>query len=211
MTKFIKIISIFRPRSMLRIFRAVFSKLYVLSKNTQYGRTIELEKLIYQYGFKTVVEVGVYDAKNIFYLAKKFPKTQFYGVDLWKYFPTERLRKLPIDSHEGWEELHKDILLEASKIPNVTLLRGYSNIESLKFEDKSLDLVFIDANHDYEYVKNDILAWLPKIKDSGLISGHDFSLQYVGVIKAVTEIFGFDNFDVLSDSVWVTQPKNKIE
>ena len=39
----------------------------------------------------------------------------------------------------------------------------------------SLDLVFVDAAHDYANVKADVLAYWPKLKPEGVISGHDFS------------------------------------
>jgi predicted O-methyltransferase YrrM len=56
-----------------------------------------------------------------------------------------------------------------------------------KYEDNSLDLVCIDASHDYEDVKNDILAWLPKVKVGGILAGDDF--LHSGVYQAVKEIF----------------------
>lgn len=39
--------------------------------------------------------------------------------------------------------------------------------------DRSLDLVFIDGDHSYGAVQQDILAWMPKIKSGGIICGHD--------------------------------------
>jgi predicted O-methyltransferase YrrM len=59
------------------------------------------------------------------------------------------------------------------------------------YEDKSLDFVFIDANHDFEFVKQDIESWLPKIKPGGYIGGHDYSESdgHKGVVKAVDEAF----------------------
>ena len=56
------------------------------------------------------------------------------------------------------------------------------------FPDNSLDFVFIDAAHDYESVKQDIKAWLPKVKKGGVIAGDDFS-TWPDVAKAVNEIF----------------------
>lgn len=59
--------------------------------------------------------------------------------------------------------------------------------------DHSLDFVFIDADHSYEACRADILAWLPKIKYNGFISGHDYdnpAYPLWGVKRAVMEIFG---------------------
>ena len=41
------------------------------------------------------------------------------------------------------------------------------------FREKSLDLVFIDGDHSYQSVKNDIEAWRDKIKPGGVLCGHD--------------------------------------
>jgi predicted O-methyltransferase YrrM len=66
---------------------------------------------------------------------------------------------------------------------------------SKQYEDESLDFVFIDASHEYEFVKADILTWLPKVKKGGWIGGHDFTPNDPptnGVDTAVKEIFGDD-------------------
>lgn len=48
-----------------------------------------------------------------------------------------------------------------------------------------IDMLFIDADHSYQAVKQDIEDWLPKIKENGIIAGHDFFRE--GVQKAVME------------------------
>jgi hypothetical protein len=61
------------------------------------------------------------------------------------------------------------------------------------FPDESLSLVFLDAGHDYESVKADILAWLPKVKPGGWIGGDDYGRDdgpnvWPGVKRAVDEV-----------------------
>ena len=77
------------------------------------------------------------------------------------------------------------------------------------YEDKSLDFVFIDAGHDYTSVKKDIDAWLPKVKDGGIISGHDFMNEYPGIIQAVMETF--DYWEVWRGKRWGIPSRKIIE
>jgi hypothetical protein len=42
------------------------------------------------------------------------------------------------------------------------------------FKDESLDFAFIDGNHSFEYVINDIAEWSKKVRVGGIISGHDY-------------------------------------
>ena len=57
-----------------------------------------------------------------------------------------------------------------------------------QFQNGSLDFIMIDASHDYDNVKKDIQAWLPKVKEGGLFAGDDY--DWPGVSKAVSELIG---------------------
>jgi len=83
------------------------------------------------------------------------------------------------------EDISKIFLKNVGHHKNLKLLKMDSSEAVKRFEDKSVDMVFIDGGHTYEEVKADIKAWLPKAKN--LICGHD----YDGDIKrAVNEVFG---------------------
>ena len=43
--------------------------------------------------------------------------------------------------------------------------------------DKSFDLIFIDADHRYGQVRRDIEYWWPKVKQGGILCGHDCELR----------------------------------
>lgn len=58
--------------------------------------------------------------------------------------------------------------------------------------DASLDMVFLDADHSYEGVRDDLAAWVAKIKPGGWIGGHDYgnrepAYDFSGVKRAVDE------------------------
>jgi glycosyltransferase involved in cell wall biosynthesis len=62
--------------------------------------------------------------------------------------------------------------------------------------DGSLDLCFIDADHSYEGVVNDLARWVPKVKPGGIIGGHDYNgTSWPGVRRAVDERFRDIHFD----------------
>ena len=79
-----------------------------------------------------------------------------------------------------------------------------SSLDSVNlYENRSLDFVFIDASHEYDDVKKDILAWYPKIKKGGIISGHDFT-TFEGVRQAVDELIINKGMNyVLKNSYWI--------
>lgn len=63
-------------------------------------------------------------------------------------------------------------------------------MDSLKaakmFEDKSFDIVYLDAEHDADSLKADIDAWLPKTRY--ILAGHDYG-HFPGVTETVKEKF----------------------
>tara|TARA_R110002153_G_C13126303_1_gene479392 strand:+ start:89 stop:742 length:654 start_codon:yes stop_codon:yes gene_type:complete len=76
------------------------------------------------------------------------------------------------------------------------------------YDDKSLDFVFIDAGHDFDNVKADIEAWLPKVKNGGYIAGHDYSWD-TEVQRAVHSVF--PTIDYESEGCWVVEINNKVD
>lgn len=41
------------------------------------------------------------------------------------------------------------------------------------FDDNSLDFVYIDGNHEYKHILNDLNWWYPKLHKGGFLFGHD--------------------------------------
>jgi len=62
--------------------------------------------------------------------------------------------------------------------------RVTSKVASIQFNE-TLDLVFIDGDHSYVAVREDIQAWRPFLRPGGILAGHDYHLD--SVITAVHE------------------------
>jgi predicted O-methyltransferase YrrM len=71
----------------------------------------------------------------------------------------------------------------------------------------TFDMIFIDAMHDYENVKADILAWRPLLVAGGLLCGHDYGRESVvgggqyDVTRVVNELFPLHLVGV-TGSIW---------
>lgn len=105
----------------------------------------------------------------------------------------------------NYDELYEEVKNKFKNYGNAKIIRMTSEEASIHFDDGELDWVFIDGNHSYEFAKQDIELWTPKIRVGGWITGHDYAddiWDKVGVKKAVDEIF--ENFEV-EDTVWYTR------
>jgi hypothetical protein len=63
---------------------------------------------------------------------------------------------------------------------NIEKIKLSSEEASKMFENESLDFVYIDGDHSIKGIETDLNCWYPKIKSSGIISGHDYTMFDVG-------------------------------
>ena len=133
------------------------------------------------------VEIGVW----------KGGSTAYMGVEI--YNSGKKIEYDAIDTFEGSKEhgvvngLYEEALNNLKPIIDlkiVNVIKSHSLEAVDKYEDESLDFCFVDGSHEYEDVKKDILAYLPKVKKGGILAGHDYDKIWDGVIRAVDEILG---------------------
>lgn len=90
----------------------------------------------------------------------------------------------------------------ARKYDNIIKIKANTNDAYKQFEDHMFDLVYTDASHSYNDVRNDIINYFPKIKHGGIMAGHDVLVPEKNeVMAAVESIFG-KNYRRYSDSSW---------
>jgi predicted O-methyltransferase YrrM len=114
---------------------------------------------------------------------------------------TANYDKKDINSDASRLSIARDIFrLRFFDDPTVSQINASSAEASIQILDKSVDFIYIDAGHNYEAVKQDILLWRPKLKSAAIMAGDDY--EWPGLKRAVEEIF--PKHDVIAGR-WVTQ------
>ena len=132
---------------------------------------------ITQFNWKIGVEIGDNEGETVFEIAKSNPKLKIYGITC---------------------EPKRKMLKESLKYSNLETIVDTSNTTSNRFKKESIDFVFIEGEHRYESVKNNIKYWEPKVKENGLIMGHNYN--WGNVARAVGEYF--TEVWIMPDNVW---------
>jgi predicted O-methyltransferase YrrM len=137
---------------------------------------------------KTMIEIGSYAGESTEIFAK-YCKT-IYAIDVWlegmELTPGAAQTETLLMS-KGIEDIFD---LRIQSIPNIIKMKAFDNEVVDKFEDGLFDFIYIDALHTEEEVDRQIKSWLPKVKISGIIGGHDFCDYYAGVKRAVLKNVG---------------------
>ena len=167
----------------------------------------DLPQFFVDMGYKAGVEVGVYKGEY----TKKFLDAglKMYGVDPWA--PYEEFDRMRDDRRTRLKFLYehtKRYLSEYIKTGQCELIKKPSMEAVKQFPDNSLDFVYIDGNHMFKYVAEDMCEWYKKVKKGGVLSGHDYTnteqlgprwkvIQVKFVVDAFTEAYHIPNWYVL--------------
>jgi len=140
-----------------------------------------------------VVEIGSWKGRSTAFLAIEIINSgkniKFDCVDTWQGSPVHQPGGPFADTFVANGSLYEHFLENMKPVENhYTPFRMTSVEAAALYKDKSLDFVFIDADHEYEPVREDILAWLPKVKPGGMIAGDDYVGDWPGVIRATNEL-----------------------
>lgn len=150
------------------------------------------------------VEVGAWKGASTAAMAVEIinsgKQIKFDVVDTWLGDGTDaHTTDLAVIENRLYEEFLKNM---ESVIDYINPIRMNSIEAANLYADNSLDFVSIDAAHDYDNVKADILAWLPKVKPGGMLAGDDY--PYPGVTKATNELL--TGFEHSTAAWWWTKP-----
>lgn len=167
-----------------------------------------LSNIINKKGLRVGAEIGVAYAGHTEYILEHTNVENIYAIDpyrhIWGY-------KDPMNfGFYKFNILFKSAKKRLSKFGNrATFIRKKSK-DAVGDILESLDFVYIDADHSYTGVSEDISLWFNKVEDGGIIAGHDYGHpNFPGVEKAVHEFFDRFNWQINFDKsgVWWVEKK----
>ena len=153
----------------------------------------------------TMIEIGSYMGESTMMFASTGLFSTIYSID-------------PLDGYEEFNEMHDyswefirgEFTKNTKYFDSIVYLQdfGYKVVD--KFENDSIDFIYIDGSHSEENVRRDLELYLPKLKKNGIIAGHDYlELVWPDLVNVVTDIVGKPDI-VFSDTSWIKFYNNKV-
>lgn len=157
--------------------------------------------LVKSHGLNLGAEVGVAEGRFSDAILSLCPDLTLWAID---NFAPGYLTWMGTTWTEGQQKANRAAFSRvlAKYGERLTLAEMPSQAAANRFDDASLDFVFVDADHGYEAVKADIAAWRPKVRLGGFLTGHDYHEErFPGVVQAVDETL--PDATLADDHVWI--------
>lgn len=167
----------------------------------------DLPALVRMLGFRHGAEIGVWRGAYSALFCEAHPSLHMLCVDPWQPHQAWLDTKNKLGPEEGAKFIEEAYQMARARLAplNATIVRKFSTEAAREVPDRSLDFIFIDGNHVYDAVLEDLEAWAPKVRSGGLVSGHDYRInpkkpfiQVVAAVQRFTADHGIDPWFVLS-------------
>jgi len=165
-------------------------------------------KIINKFALKTGAELGVAYGGHSEAILNNTKIDKLYGIDPYQH-TIGYIDKMNYPQDE-FDELYKYAIERLSRFKGrYEHIKKYSKDAVINVPEQ-IDFIYIDADHSYEGVWNDLCLWFSKIKIEGIIGGHDYMHpDFPGVKQAIDEFFSRFNWKINyeGDGVWWVQKK----
>lgn len=167
-----------------------------------------IPSLINRFNYKTFVEIGVAFGGHLERLLQTTNIEKAYGIDPYHLFDSSTdsfIWEGKSYDQSDYDDLFIYTKNRLSKFPNVEIIRKSSEESVNIFTDGSIDIIFIDGEHTYSGVTNDINIWESKIKSGGVVSGHDYNHPNFPDVKKAVDTWTNQNgyhLNIESGYVW---------
>jgi len=152
-------------------------------------------------------EVGVHAGETAGFLLKNLPKIKrYYAVDPWliyEMYDGEMYRKPGHKKYKSMKSAYDNYMEIVKPYKGKVITYKMTSVDASKHIPKDyLDWVFIDANHEYKYIKENLDLWSWRVKTGGVVAGHDYGNKWKGIKKAVDEFVPKDKLKIEPYCVW---------
>jgi len=127
----------------------------------------------------TAVEVGVFYGENARSILRTLDIDHLYLIDPYEDYTCAGVTV----KMDGIERAAKKRLKPWEK--KITWIKKYSH--DAVYDIPKADFIYLDANHDYEYISKDLPRYYNRMKQGGIFGGHDMKVFHMGTIQAVIE------------------------
>jgi predicted O-methyltransferase YrrM len=147
-----------------------------------------------------MVEVGSYCGASGEIIASSFPNSILNCVDPWERY-TEEGSVYDLDRQElELKEAEGIFDSVMAKHPNMRKNKMPSIKYAENLQPESIDFIYIDGNHQYSSVVEDLKTWYDKVKPGGVIAGHDYG--WTSVNSALKDFFNEAPVSTFCDGSW---------
>ena len=161
-------------------------------KHRVFPRPFERLSTLRNYKNLVGIEIGVCGGEHAQSLLRTFDISKIYLIDPYEMYETfmnsegKNYGESQLSLSETYIKAKKTLEPFEKKITWINKM-SENAIDEIR---DPFDFVYIDGNHDYEFVKRDIETYYPHLKKGGMMGGHDFYNGFAethnGVIRAVT-------------------------
>lgn len=131
------------------------------------------------------LEIGCADGGNAIIVSKSYcshPESKIYCVDPWMDY--SEYSEYKGEQETAWNTFNANVR-NSGNISKFVIRRGLSDNIVPTFEDNFFDIIFVDGNHDTEYVYRDGVMSFQKVKSGGYIIFDDYSPNWLQTVSGV--------------------------
>ena len=145
----------------------------ISEKRSNHHRDKFFPMMINAMGYKTGCEIGVDKAGFSFHLLSKTKIDKLYCIDCW--MDNFGSKHKPEEYDPIGDNRMKEAMAKLSEFGDrAKFIKATSLEASAKIPDGSLDFCYIDGAHNLSGIYTDLYSWIHKVRNGGLVCGHDF-------------------------------------
>ena len=136
------------------------------------------------------VEIGVFEGANALHILQVLPMKKLYLVDPYIAYADSDEHVIPSSAARRAKKLVQERFATFKEVEFI-----FSTSEEAASQiPNDVDIVYIDGNHEYEFVRKDFSLYFEKVRLHGVIGGHDYGdVNFKDVKRAVDQFVSQNN------------------